>query len=71
MAEGRGTGPNGRGALKVDVYDVDCGKCGEVAIVPTNQRPAEEARRMGWELTQKHGWICPRCSALKHGRSWY
>lgn len=54
-----------RGQLKYDSSKVvSCGICQTTAIVVPHVEPRgynypKEARRMGWQQTKKHGWVCP------------
>lgn len=56
-----------KGRLKVDCYNITCGLrllgCEEIQLIPEgNRRKAiKEARRQGWKLTRKHGWVCEAC----------
>lgn len=60
---GKGTIANPRGYKWAT-----CGKCNNQEVVtppgynPTQQQFAAEARRMGWQNTRVHGWICPHCA---------
>lgn len=48
-----------KGEVKAS-YSVDCGKCLKtVELFAGNKKDAiAEARRLGWKLTKKYGWVC-------------
>ena len=58
------TEPKGR---IVTTLSVHCGKCifWEYLESVRKVRAAKEARRKNWALTDKWGWVCPRCMGRK------
>lgn len=50
----------GRGTIFPELM-VDCGICYEAIYLSASERKKaqREARRLGWQFTYKHGWLCP------------
>lgn len=70
MSETMWDEPDGgsRGRLFVEWW-ASCGKCWDAVPLATRDKPEEEARKMGWRFTRKHGWECPRCARERSARS--